>query len=429
MKLIYTSFVLFGSLAVALAQPDKSLEKAIEHFQTDPAGAAESVRKLIDKEGEAARIEAWDLLVDMHEQLYLQAFTPAQQQFQFYSAEYLRVKDSILQIDESLRSVEDNQKLMAIDHDLSLLESTLGMDAEAKYTSFIAVCRESTMRSSSARGDLNLRTNFIPVNPDTFTVADSEKQMYEDANALISEGKFSSAEVLLKELKGKYPDSYSVNSSYYFWFAGQNMADSAKAAINRLIALFPESLAAREELAKILFTAGDVYGSKKQVLELIRLYPSQDIKGYYREILAIENKQLNEYRPYRNFEVNRIGSIHAEFGEDMAQWKPYRDAKLKISESCNDSGVVTLANGKFDYLELFSWRALLDYHRESKPEFLRFAYAMEDAGYLDCYVMWANFHFDFREQYGHWVKQGDNKKRILEMIDNHLIGYALPSDE
>jgi len=428
MRIIFL-LIVTGSFFSAHAQPDKSLEKAIEHFNTDPAGAAATVRKLIEKEGENARVEAWDLLVDMHEQLYLTAFTPAQQQFQYYSAEYLRIKDSILQIDESLRSIEDNQKLLAIDHDLLLLENTLGMDAETKYESFIAVCRESTMRSSSARGDLHLRTNFIPVNPDTFTVADGEKQMYEDANALISEGKFSSAEVLLKELKAKFPDSYSVNSSYYFWFAGQNMADSAKASITRLIALFPESLGPKEELAKIFFTAGDVYGSKKQVLQLIQLYPAQDIKSYYREILAIEKKQLNEHRVYRNFEVNRIGSIHPEFGEEMAAWKPYRDAKLKISENCNDSGIVSLQNGKFDYLELFSWRSLLDYHRESKPEFLKFAYAMEDAGYLDCYVMWAMFHFDFREQYDHWMRQGENKKRIMEMVENHMVEYFMPTNE
>ena len=160
-------------------------------------------------------------------------------------------------------------------------------------------------------------------------------------------------------------------------------------------------------------------------------YPGQNYKNYLREILSIENKVFNSRRLSRNFEPNRIGTTH--IGEVPDLWKPYREAKSEVAKKCNDYGIISdddsfdKGGGHVDYLELYSWRKMLDAHRTEKPEELAFAYEMEEAGYLDCYVFWSMYHFDFYDQYAHWAK--GNHDRIKYYIETYLEVYPPKKEE
>lgn len=404
-----------------IAQSDKQLQSTIDLFDSDPDKAIGKLRKLINKEGDEARIEAWDLLVDMYERIYsfaASAENPQRQELQYYYNVLSFKKDSILQIDESLRSEDAAEIIELIDDELRTVEEQNMLLHAREYDAFLGVCREATLRSTSSKADLNLRNMVLPTNPDTFHVSDKDNQLYTDVVDLIGAGKYSSAEMLLSELHKRYPESYSVLFEYFSLYAEQSKTDSAKVYIEKLVNLYPEILAPREHMARIMFREGNYYGAKKQVFEMMKRYAGQDIKNYYREVLIIEHKIYNEHRINRNFEPNRIGTVH---GLVPDEWKAYRQAKVEFGDNCNDIGIRE-AGEKSDYLELYSWRKLLDAHRAGKPEFLSYAYQMEEKGFLDCYVMVSMFHVDFFEQYQHWAK--NNGSRIADYLELHCVEYA-----
>jgi hypothetical protein len=101
-------------------------------------------------------------------------------------------------------------------------------------------------------------------------------------------------------------------------------------------------------------------------------------------------------------------------------WSYYRDAKNKVSEFCDDNGVIKKKIEFTDqkYLESYSWEFMLKKTTTEDSEF-GFAREMQTAGYLDCFVMVSMYHIAFADQYIDFSKH--NADRIRTYINTYLV--------
>lgn len=368
-------------------QADKKLKKAIAMYQEDPVKGIMQLRKYIDKE-DVARPEAWDLYVEMFETLY-------NQQVQY-------------------NSMVNPELLSAFE--IAMLEQ----DYQLALSNLVDACREATLRGRSVRGDANIRNLFLNWDPDT-TYLDSAAYLSTNmAYAYINASMADSARPLLDSIIPKYPESFNINMCYYLYHISKEQSDSAIIYLKKTIELFPDHTIPRENLAQIYYSTGNVYRAKEQVEELLTLYPGEDIKNYYREILFIENKELDDHRLTRKVFPNQVGYGTSERPNKI--WAPYQDALLKVQGFSSSDGVIKdndITNER--YLEIYSWQQMLNYHRGKKPDELAFAYEMEDAGYLDCYVFFSNFHVDFAGQVLEFSKEEENRERMKSYIKKYCV--------
>ncbi len=96
-------------------------------------------------------------------------------------------------------------------------------------------------------------------------------------------------------------------------------------------------------------------------------------------------------------------------------WKYYAEALDKVKSYADDKGVLsTNSLTKEKYLEVYSWNYMLS--KSNAPD-LEFARKMKEKGYLDCYVMLSNFHYDILDQYKDFVANNRDKiKGYFELL-------------
>jgi TolA-binding protein len=423
MKLILTVLIaLMGTLI--LAQKDQKIADCIAMYEKSPQKAANKLKKLIDKEGNEARFDAWDVYIEMMEDIYNKKLTEVGDSFEYFviQQEFGRLsaaRDSLQSGNVDMTDDELSYYLNQIDNDQSVLDNKAYSMYSFEYENYIYSMREASLKSKSSRADANMRNLYFNGDPDTMTADTSEIRQFTQAYENINSGKFEEGKNILDQVSVKYPNSYSVNMTYYLYYFYKENLDSSKIYLKKTIDLFPAQIEARESLAKILFSEGNTFRAKKQIEELMVLFPGQDMKGYLSEILFIEDKRLEEQRIIRPVFPNQIGMTY-ELAKD--HWQEYQKAILKVGAFTESNGMIKENDvTKEKYLELYSWKKMLDKHREDKPEELEFAYKMEAEGLLDCYVFFSNYHIDFAFQAQEWAKSEENRERAKKFVYKYLV--------
>lgn len=152
------------------------------------------------------------------------------------------------------------------------------------------------------------------------------------------------------------------------------------------------------------------------------VYPGHNLKYKLLRVLEVENKYLNERRVLRNFFPNDMGNEDQYMLETSFLWGDYRAAKDDVSKYCNEDGIIE-ENGEFEdrYLEVYSFRKMLEAHPNDLPEHLHFADKMREEGYLDSYVFISLFHVDIYPQFKDFMSHEENRVKTLDFIEKYLI--------
>lgn len=423
----YLIFLILLFPIFAIAQPQKKIEQCIKLYEEDPQKAAAKLKKLLDKAGKESNPEAWDIYVEMKENIYNMKLQEVGGSF-----EYFVLQQKFDNISKKVDSVIANpgelteQQLRMLKQEAELQQNMIDQEAydlyADDYESYIYALREASLKSVSMRSDLNLRGMYFTSDPDTMNADTAEIRYFGQAYDLINAGQFEEGRVILDSIVKIYPNSYSVNMTYYLYYQYKEQLDSAKMKLQKVIELFPTEIEPRENLAKIYFGEGNTYRAKEQILELVTLYPGQDLKGYLREVLFVEDKKLNEKRIVRPVFPNQIG-YPAQSAR--GHWKDYQEAMLKVAAFTNEYGIIKENDVTQEtYLEIYSWKRMLDKNKDKKPAELSFAYEMQEKGLLDCYVFFSNYHIDFAAQAEHFSQFEENRERMKNFIMKYLVELA-----
>jgi len=426
MKIVLSLLIAFVGFN-SFSQKDSKVADCISLFEKDPEKATSKLKKLIDKAGDEAKYEAWDLFVEMKENIYNTKLTKVGDSFDYFviTQEFNRLsaaRDSLMSGNVDLTDGEIQFYINQIDNEQTILDNKAYAMYADEYESYLFAMREASLKSKSVRADANMRAMYFDGDPDTMTADTAEIRMFGMAYDNINTGKLEEGKAVLDDIAKAYPTSYSVNMTYYLYYYYKEEFDSSKMYLKKTIELFPNQIEPRENLAKILFGEGNTFRAKKQVEVLMVLFPGQDMKNYMSEILFVEDKKLAEKRLIRPIFPNQIG---LNFPMQKNHWKDYQEAKLKVEAFTEVTGIIKENDVTKDkYLELYSWKRMLEKNRSEKPEELAFAYQMEEAGLLDCYVFFSNYHIDFAAQAEDWAKSDENKERTKNFVYKYLVDLA-----
>lgn len=290
---------------------------------------------------------------------------------------------------------------------------------ESYKTRFLNACRKSTLESSSYTGEICLRNYLVDYDPDT-AVSEKAKSYFEEGEEFFEKEDFELAEL-------NYRKALNEDSTYYsallylgdtFW--AREDYDSAIVYFTMAKEMHPDLLEPRNYIVDALIKQGLYYRAKKECLEAMCVYAGIDVKWRLYQILEQENKALDDHRFLRFYYPNNM--TEDDQSELFGVLAPYREAKEEIGKYTNEDGIIEPNGITTDkYLEVYSYRKLLEENESNLPSVFDFAYkAMED-GYLDCFVFISLFHVDIYPQFKDFMSSEENRKRSLDYIEKYLI--------
>lgn len=286
---------------------------------------------------------------------------------------------------------------------------------------FIAVCRESTIVSTSPTGDMHLRKFLVDFEPDSL-VSEKAKSYYDEAEQFFVNEDYELADV-------NYRKAIREDSSYYkaylylgdsFW--AREKYDSAMVYYTIARDLQPTLLEPRLYIVDALAEQGLFYRAKKEAIAALTVYPGYNLKYKLQRILFKENKWMNEHRIIRTFYPNDITNDNQDLLLTNPIWKDYRAAKADVKKYCDSLGIIE-PNGEFDdrYLEVYSVRRMLEKHPNDLPEELHFADKMREEGLLEPYVLICLFHVDIYQQFKDYMSSEENRTKSIDFVEKYLI--------
>jgi tetratricopeptide (TPR) repeat protein len=397
MELRMKKLLLLFTIIIAsqsFAQTDKQIDKSIKVFRKDYAKGIKKLNKYMDKHSYPAG-RAWNVLVEME---YLN---------------FLNLEEKYGEIFVSIEVVGDTTE-----EDRKTLEF-MELLTQFPRNNFLKVCRDATILSQSAYGDYYLRQYNIEINPDTNNV-ENALEYFEEGDEFYEKEDYELAILNYKKALKVDSNYYSASMQLGKSFLAKEENDSAIFYFNVARTIKPNFLAPTNFIIEILIEEGLYFRAKKECLIGLCVYPGMDLKLKYQKILYVEDKYMQEHRLLRGFfpnnmEIEDQGVLNGTFSS-------YRAAKSKISKYCDENGVIE-KNGVTDdqYLEVYSWHKLLKSLDDDLPELLEFAQDMDEEGYLDCYVLVSNFHYDIYPQFKHFMSDEANREKTKTYVEKYLI--------
>lgn len=398
-RIVMLALVLVFSLN-AQAQSKKTEKKILKCYRIfenkDMDKGLEKLKKYMDKEPWPASLIWYESLVDMERAKYysnIQSF-------------------SGLQVMVEGNSDEENDSLSTVYEDMLL---------EGSKTRFINVCRRSTIEATSYTADMYLRRILVDFDPDTL-VSEKAKNYFSEGEEYFGKEDYKTAEM-------NYRKAVKEDTTYYaaylylgdsFW--AREQYDSALVYFTKARDIQPELLEARLYIADALIELGLFYRAKKECIDAMMVYPGYNLKIKLQRILEVENKYLHERRILRGFYPNDMDNDEQYSMENNPIWSDYRAAKDDVSKYCDLDGIIE-ENGEFEdrYLEVYSYRKMLEAHPNDLPEFLHFADKMREEGYLECYIFTSLFHIDIYPQFKDYMSSEENREKTREFIEKYVI--------
>jgi len=218
------------------------------------------------------------------------------------------------------------------------------------------------------------------------------------------------------------PTYYDAHLYIGFTFWLQEKYDSALVYFSAGKELQPNLLTIRLYVIDALIEQGLFYRAKKECLEALTVYPGYNVKVTLNSILAKENKVLEQHRILRTFYPNAISNDDQSSLEGLPLWEDYRAAKEDVRKYCNDDGIIE-PNGEFTdrYLEVYSYRKMLEAHPNDLSSDLHFADKMREEGFLEPYVLVCLFHYDIYEQFKDYMSDEANRAKTIEFYEKYII--------
>jgi tetratricopeptide (TPR) repeat protein len=263
-----------------------------------------------------------------------------------------------------------------------------------------------------------LHEQFIEPSVDT-AVSDDAEEAYNKASDDYTAGNYSAAirayEKALKEDSNYYNATYRIAMCYY----KDEKYEKAIPYFKKAIRIEPRMLDTHQNLVDTYMKMKSWQDAYNACVEGIIVYP--DVRYFVKmeEICDKLGKTFNRHWMGREYIPSMINSSsQSTIAEEP--WSYYRQAKDKISEYCNDDGVVKkkIEFTEQKYLESYSWEFMLKKTDMEDKEF-GFARKMQKEGYLDCFAMVSMYHIAFAAQYEDFSEH--NADRIRTYINTYLV--------
>jgi tetratricopeptide (TPR) repeat protein len=292
---------------------------------------------------------------------------------------------------------------------------------------FIDVCRRSTIEGTSSSGDMYLRIMRVDVDVDS-AVSEKAKAYYHEGEIFFGKKDFDLAALNYRKAFLEDPNYYKAVLYYGDTFWAKEQYDSALFYFAKARDMEPNQMSARIFMVDALREQGLYYRAKKEAIDALLVYPGYNMKYKLEEILNVENKTFSERRITRTFYANDMGNPDQNMLLSTPIWNDYRAAKLDVSKYCNEDGIIE-ENGEFTdrYLEVYSYRRMLEKHPNDLPEFLHFADKMREEGYLEPYIFICLFHYDIYAQFKDYMSVEANRIKTVEFIEKYVI-EAIPTN-
>lgn len=329
-------------------------------------------------------------------------------------------------------SGKDGQKLPSgIDSLTKRLESMMnGMDlSKMAWSKYLFTARKALLYSDDAyKSSIAWRMHKVDIDVDS-NVNRKALKFYREAEEAFGEKNYQSAAQLYRRAINEQPDFYK--AKLYLGdalYASENYSE-ALISFSEAVNQFPDLLEPRKYLV-------DAYRKLKLYdkaidagIAAMAVYPDISMVAKIEDAAYLLNKHLDIKWMPRGAFPNRIQPeatglpdlndyTEPESKKKLpAPWSHYINAMENAKPYCRAGGLFadTSALGDVRYLELFSWQEML---RKSNDASLAEARKMQDAGYLDCYVLVTCFHPDIYEQYLDFASK--NKEKIARYYRLYL---------
>lgn len=263
-----------------------------------------------------------------------------------------------------------------------------------------------------------LHEQFLEPSVDT-AVADEAEDIFNKASDDYTANNFSAAirayEKALKVDSNYYNASYKIAMCYY----KDEKFEKAIPYFEKAIRIEPKMIDPRQNLVNCHMKLKHWQDAYAVCVDGIVTYPDIRFFSKLDEICDKLGKTFNRHWMVRDYMPSMINSTtQSTIPEEP--WSYYREAKEKISDYCNDGGIVKkkLEFTEQKYLETYSWEFMLKKTTTEDKQF-GFAREMQKAGYLDCYAMVSMYHISFAEQFDDFSKH--NADRIRTYINTYLV--------
>jgi tetratricopeptide (TPR) repeat protein len=327
--------------------------------------------------------------------------------------------DPIEEINHSIQTKSISKESRALQRKIKFLKDFSSIPYEPYKQELIRNARQATRMVEFADSasyylnellidTINFNTIFSEID---LSIKDDAFEAYRDDNYVL-------ALKLLKELIKMYPNDYllriKLGDTYY-------MIGKDTMAINQYIEaknLKPNSSLAYEKIALTYYNRGKFLEASSLIIDAIAIYPHQHYFNLLKRIVAKSGKGFETQwlqRPV--FPVTTSKNYVEIAATEKSPWVHYQFAENEMHSYFDTNGIVRPNEKTRErYLEVYAWKKMLD---RSGNQYFSFARAMNQIGYLDCYVLVTLFHHDvYGQLHDFALRNPDKIKDYFYMLIN-----------
>lgn len=315
---------------------------------------------------------------------------------------------------------KENKKInKSLQKRLKQLQELAQIPYEPYKNDLIQNCRTATRVLEHSDSASSYLREFLvdTLNPDR-EASEEAMNFYEDGLAELYSSNPSQAAKLFEKAIEKYPYYYVATlrlaDAYYL----MNKDTSAIRLYTEATKLQPVRPEAWEKLSMAYYQRGKYTDAAASIIQAIIIYPQQHYFHLLKTFVKKTGKDFNTQWIQRDVFPITTAHVYEEIVvDDKSPWWHYQAAKQDVYSYFDTAGIVR-PNEKTNerYLEVYGWKKMLN--NSSRKNF-QFARAMEQIGYLDCYVLVTLFHQDLYGQFIDFSSRNNDKiKNYFYMLIN-----------
>lgn len=316
--------------------------------------------------------------------------------------------DKRISVRSDMESEEDRRRAEALEKQINYIYE-LPLYEYLNAVSYASLCVPFNARSS-----IMLRKQYIDRRYYSDTgVSRSSMKLLVEAEKQFTNKNFEKALSL-------YSDALEVDSSNYkaFLYLGDtyyNLKYYGKAAelYRQAIAKQPNLIEAKKYLIDALANKGEYDKALNQAINCLYTYPEESIFLKIGELAKRKGLKLDRNWVLKLTHPNNITNDlrRRPIFEEKLHWTYYEQALSSIGQYYSVEGLLKVDAPEHlsNYLEVESWKQMLDKTKGQSIPALNYARIMQENDLLEPYLLVNLFHPDFYEQYLHFIKSEDGK--------------------
>lgn len=290
------------------------------------------------------------------------------------------------------------------------------------HVSLLVVCLQATnYADNQSDASSILRRKMVDPEVDT-AIGEKAKEHYDKGDEEYNAEHWNAA---IKEYKKAIEiDSNYYNATFSIGLAYRKNEEYANAIpyFRKASAISPGRALPYQFIADCYMELKEWENAKNAAIDGILIYPEVAFFDQLSKISEKLGKTFNRHWGIRLVFANDVTKTQAAV--ESSPWSYYRAAKDRVSDYCNDAGVITKKNNvtEHKYLEAYSWEQMLkkaNADDEKNYENFEFAKEVMKDGYVDCYAFISEYHVNIHDQYTDFAK--NNRDRVRTYISTYLM--------